>query len=92
MMRPVWIVPYDRRAEIKGATDDAACCVLCTPEKTFSLKQLETSNTLLITPPDSQGGQARSIYSAAMSLRKATKYLYPCVSKHMSIAGEYRGQ
>lgn len=45
-----------RRVVIKGSEHDDL--VMCTHDKTYALKYVETTNTLLLLPPDQEGDQA----------------------------------
>lgn len=42
--------PASHRVVVKGGQGDDA--VLCTQDKTYALKYVETTNTLLLLPPD----------------------------------------
>ncbi len=43
---------------IKGGTKGGDDAVLCTDDRTFALKYVETTNTLLLLPPDQVGSAA----------------------------------
>jgi len=66
---------------IKGAPADEA--VLCTASKTFVLKQVETSNTLLLIPPAvrlRRSGRAARALTRLRAGRRAHGYRSRCVA------------
>jgi hypothetical protein len=67
---------------IKGAPTDEA--VLCTASKTYSLKQVETSNTLLLIPPAVRpprcaGARGEALTAAPRRRAEATRPCRPTV-------------
>jgi hypothetical protein len=60
-----------RGVVIKGAPAQEA--VLCTAHKTFALKQVETSNTLLLVPPRVRAAFWRAASVACAAARRVTR-------------------
>jgi hypothetical protein len=58
-----------RRVVIKGSADDQA--VLCTHNKTYALKSVETTNLLLLIPPN----QVKQPYVRTFIKISSTTYL-----------------